>query len=959
MKHPILAVCALATGLFWGCDSSSSTGPGGGTAAPLDSIALSKEVRDTMNGAPVSYRLAVQKDSSYAVDLNLIMDFNFFQTPGYTPLLRLSVLAADKDSTIVTMDGTSQNFNPEVRFTAHATGYLRVRVGGAGSEGVSPYRLRIEPMDRYEPDDIVSRAVAVAVDSTYTYRTMVDALSDVDWIKFRTIPGSVYEMMLTDPRLQTEIVRFDKSTTLTSQKSGDGLVLRFLALDTLTYASFRNSSTSTIFDSDPLKTNFAYGVALVEKSGDAFEPDNTLKIASPLTATGGVQLRTASLKDDDYVRLAVGAGRTYKILFQPDVALLVDVLSADSLLLNQWEIPASSSNVTKILEARTADAPVLRIRPKSSMPGYYRLTLSEIASDPYEPDLQLSKAAALLEGSLGGRYLSAGDVDWFSLAADSGKTYTISHPTSELGSVAATLWASDSTPVSGQNFRRLADASFVFVCRKSGKYFYAATVADSSNEVRAYTIALAISTDIPAWFVVADAFEPDDNLATASKLMADSSLVSHSMLVGDVDWSRIAVDSGRTYFVEISNTGLNPLAFALFTADSVRLDTVSTVPAAKTAKRLYTARKAGALLVRVGATDSASKYTVRIWAAPVDSSEPDNDISQARAMVVGAKALVRNLDGNPDWFQVRLDSTQRYLFDLARQDNGGCGVQMALYGPDSNTVLASLSSPAAAFELAYAAPTSGDYHLKAWASGCPDRAIPYTLLAKLDPEDVYEADNTLAGAKTIPTDSTVQTRTVSTGNDDLIRIDIDSGTTYVIEAGTGTSGERIFVGLLAADSSLTNSDNSVNSLRITTSSSRRTTYYLRIRSASNQPVPFPYTVSVKATAPAKPVKLIEGPIVLEEDGIAKPVAFRMGDSMVVVVSGKRMTNYVLQFRSDVGLRYSMYQDGFDGSQLDGTIGTSSSSMQIKWQQSSAGIYRIVLKGPKGRLVKFEAILTAN
>lgn len=965
VKSKILAVCAVFSGLFLGCDSSNSTGSDGGrTSGALDSLPLSKNVKDTMNGAPVSYRLAVQKDSVYAVSLAMLTDFDLIQEPGYTPYLRLSILVADKDSALVSVDGTSNDFSPSLRFVAPATGYVRVRVGGAQGEGLSSYNLRVDPLDRYETDDVARQAVLVPVDSSYSYRTLIDAVWDVDWIRFRTIPGSVYELILTDSRAKATIVRSDKVTPLTTQETTKGLVFRFMALDTLSYASFGNESNSSVFGGVLSEEDFAYGVAVAEKSGDTFEPDNSVKAALLLRASGAEQLRTVSKKDDDFVRLGVVANKAYQANFQSDVPLLVDVLSSDSSrVIHQWKIAAGINFVRKTFETRSDDSLVLRIRPESDLPGYYNVSLIEISGDGYEPDsLSAVRAVLSVDGQFGGRFLSKGDVDWFSFQADSGKTYTIVHSETEIDTVSVSLWASDSARVPGDFFRQSTSLASVFVCRKSGTYRYAVADADSSSDSRVYTTNMTRSNEIPAWFTVADPFEPDNGISSATKLAADSSVVSHSVPVGDVDWSRIALDSGRTYIVEIANTGLDSLSFALFTSDSVGIEGTSIVAPGKNALRVYTARKVGSVVVRVGATDSASRYTLRAWPVAVDSSEPDNDISQARELVPGAKPLVRTLDGDPDWFKIRLDSAERYIFDFARQDDGGCGVNLAIYGQDSNTVLASVLADARAdFQLPYSASRGGDFHIKAWAgSGCDDRTVPYALSARLDPEDRYESDNKLSSAKPISTDSTVQKRTVSSGNEDLIRIDIDSGTIYELRVASLDSRERIDVLVLHADSSLFDENYGTSALRLTFSGNRRTTYYVKVRSSGGATTPFPYAVAVKASAPAKEVKLVDGSIVVEDDGIAKPVAFVMGDSMVVEFSAKQWTNYVLKFRSDVELDYSMFQQGFSESQLDGTIRTSSSEMQIKWQQSSsAGSYRIVLKGSKGRLVKLDATLVAD
>lgn len=963
MKTKILAAIAVCAGLFGGCDSSDPVGSEGGrTLASLDSMPLSKDVKDTMNGASIGYRLAVQKDSVYAVSLALITDFELIQKAGYNPFLRLSILAPDKDSVLISVDGTSNDFSPSTRIVAPATGYLRIKVGGVDGDGLCAFNLRVDPLDRYETDDVASQAVLVPTDSSYSYRTIIDAVWDVDWIRFRTIPGSVYELILTESRAKASIYRSDKSTLLTTRESGDAQVFRFMALDTLTYASFTNESNSSVFGAIFSEEDFSYGVAVAEKAGDRFEPDNSVRTASSLGASVMEQIRTASGKDDDFVRLGVVANHTYEACFKSDVALLVDVLASDSSrVLNQWKIPAGTSIASKTIETRANDSLVLRIRSEAGKYGYYELSLFEVSGEVHEPDsLGAVRAILTTDGAYGRRFLSKGDVDWFSFQADSGKTYRIVHSETEIDSVSVSLRSSDSTPVSGDFFRSGSGLASVFVCRKSGTYFYSVSDADSTLDSRKYTTGMTKSNEIPAWFTVADPLEPDDGISSASELRSDSAAVDHSLPIGDEDWSRIALDSGRTYLVELVNTGTSSVRFQLFASDSVGIGAATVVAVGKSARLVHTARAAEALLALAGARDSASRYAIRAWAVARDSSEPDNDIEHASEIAAGPKSNQRILDGDPDWFRIRLDSTGRYLFGISRQDPGTCVIDLAVYGRDSGEVLASKEFASNTTSvLAFAPERGGDYHLKASVRPeCAERGIPYRLTAMPDPEDAYEFDNTLATAKVIRTDSSVQKRTVAAGNDDLIRIDIDSGASYELRVASLDSRQQIDVVVLRADSSLFDENYRMNALRLSFSGSRRTTYYVKVRSSDGAAVPFPYTVAVKGSVAAKEVKLSEGPIRLEGDGVRLPLAFVMGDSMEVKMSFKDGMNYDLNFRSDVELRYTVYQEGFQSPISQGTTSVSSSS-GLRWTDVSESDQRIVFKGRKGLLVKLDATLKAD
>jgi hypothetical protein len=89
------------------------------------------------------------------------------------------------------------------------------------------------------------------------------------------------------------------------------------------------------------------------------------------------------------------------------------------------------------------------------------------------------------------------------------------------------------------------------------------------------------------------------------------------------------------------------------------------------------------------AGDAAETSAILPATCTPDAFEPDDDVTQARALIPGVR-VQRNLCGaaNPDWFGVDITTAGSYLITGLSQ-NGGAAVRITLYAEDGVTVLAS------------------------------------------------------------------------------------------------------------------------------------------------------------------------------------------------------------------------------------------------------------------------------
>jgi hypothetical protein len=97
-----------------------------------------------------------------------------------------------------------------------------------------------------------------------------------------------------------------------------------------------------------------------------------------------------------------------------------------------------------------------------------------------------------------------------------------------------------------------------------------------------------------------------------------------------------------------------------------------------------------------------------------DSSEPDDNPSQARFLALGALKH-RNLcgPGNPDWYRIEVENAGIY-FVSASSYNGGAAVRLTVFAEDGTTILASGQSPGIGqgIVLAFQPAVAGRYTIK-------------------------------------------------------------------------------------------------------------------------------------------------------------------------------------------------------------------------------------------------------
>jgi len=788
-------------------------------------------------------KIAIDSGKSYQFTLNNTGSYSCYFT----------VFSADS-AVIISSTYASYGSLTSVLYTARRSTNVYVQVE-SGTSGTN-YQLIVQPAatDSFESDNTQASAKPLSTDSVYFKHTLPGG--DNDWLVMRTIPGSTYEVYSTSSSPYMNFYDAQGgSMSKYSLSTNSGMAYAVVAKDTLTWVKMYpySSTTSTV----------SYSIAATKTPVDTFETDNSFSKAESLATDSTVQTHLTDVGDVDAIKLNVQAGKLYKVSIQASNSMYGYGYGADttSSYLQYWSISyvtsTTSTPTTFTIEPTTTGLYYLKLSSSASsaIRGWYKIAVTETVGDAFEPDNGLTNASTLTAGGTAqSRYLGKSDVDWFKFTADSGKFYTVSFPTNALSSVTTSFLTADSVvvPVAQTNLSSYTGGAFA--CTKSGTYY----VKVSSSYSGAYTVTLTATTTTPSWYLASDAYEPDNKLSTASVLKADSTVAKHTMAYNDVDWTKIAVDSGKTYLFSVKNSGSYSCYFSLYSADSAVITSSTTVSYGSTLSSVYTARRSTDVYVQMTSSSSGTNYQLSVQPAPTDSFELDNTLGTAKTLPTDGVAQQRVLFGSEDWIKVHLDSAVSYQI---RTENFGTYATMytEIYSADSAILGSSVStSTGGAYIRTYKAAKATDIFVRAYVSSSylSSYATPYTILVRPEPKDTFEADNGLSLAKPIEVNATAQYHLMSSADQDWVSFPIDSGYTYTVTAKSLTS-DYMYLYLYTADSAVVGSYSYGATPSLTTVGRRKTTYFAKVTSYyTSVTTPFGYEINVKSVAPVAARSLV-------------------------------------------------------------------------------------------------------
>ncbi|MBN2036901.1 MAG: hypothetical protein JW768_09195 [Chitinispirillaceae bacterium] len=515
-----------------------------------------------------------------------------------------------------------------------------------------------------------------------------------------------------------------------------------------------NYSSSTIFGYSTLFT-------ISGLSADAFEPDNNRAQASRLTL-GTVQNHTLTYLDTDFVAITLDSGSTYSFINRGTARTYNYLYSA-------------ADSVTQITYfANTSGSGSLRWTCTRTGAYYTRITLY---STSYTGDYDFSVT----------RYDSLTAARF--IAPDSGAIWAA-------GSTYPITWTPDSILFGNTIALYLWDESQNMALAiatnwpNNGTYSYAVPAGlatGSSYRIRMVNYpspsVAGYSKPFTITGIAPDAFEPDNDRARASTLTLGSPQ-SHTLTLGDMDFVTMTLDSGVPYLFTASGTAYTR-TYLYRDPDSVTALANFTSTTSPGLFR-WTCTQTGSYFCRIGqySTSYLGAYTFNAMA--FDSVAAGRFITPDSS-TTWASGTAYSVTWTPD--SAFFGTTVRlYLWDEKHRTL-------------TSVVTSAPNSGSASFTVPTGLETGRNYRIR-MANYSVTANYAYSRLFNISgiAPDAFEPDDSAGIATSIPTDSTVQARSLPRGDIDWLSFSSQTSLLYVVNvACSSTTTVRFF----ASDQNLT------------------------------------------------------------------------------------------------------------------------------------------------------------
>ncbi len=681
--------------------------------------------------------------------------------------------------------------------------------------------MYFEGADNWEPDNDTAHA------SDWDFKTMNSQRRtthyagsvDTDMIRLRLDSGSSVTISVNGTSILPSLGRPQVKLL---GADGSELSLNSKFDGTWTYACFR-ARTAYLQLVGESSTN-PYTVSLASKSGlpatavlpDAWEPDSSLAQAPLLTLdTAGITRNfhgDITTDDVDLFRIHADSGSVYSVQVEAKTAPIPSVISwqgVHQVLIDSGYID-SKTRIWKFGCIRTGE---YQVRLQGSQAETYRIRMRTTVGlpdflslpDSLEPDDTRSKAVVLgHENTTFHRTLPDGDVDWFSMQLDSGMAWVLYL---EGQGTSGEIFNADSVQLVSLGTMYSSTRATNFLSRKSGKYYL--RLHGPSDQKSSANISYSISSEAGR---NTDPWESDDSAAIAHPLPADGNWVHRSLRGGDFDWMTIRVPAGNRLRVWINLD--DPLMSTLYSVfGGAKLQQYTDLGSGLGGFRLqdsfeiYTVRDTVVYLQVLAATDLTTPdapYRVRATMAPVvpDSLEPDQTRETAHRMALDSHWVSRNLfPGDQDWMSFDVPSGKVVHFEASTPGTFSDDYMpfAKIYWPDGSRHHTYWNGA----QITEYVPHQGPFYLQFAADANARDVVNYSFRVWTeDYQDSYEPDNTIDQAKTLPLDSSLQTRLLwANDSADWIRIP-GAGHSFRYLQLLGNDGYRPTFTLHRADGSL-------------------------------------------------------------------------------------------------------------------------------------------------------------
>jgi len=246
------------------------------------------------------------------------------------------------------------------------------------------------------------------------------------------------------------------------------------------------------------------------------------------------------------------------------------------------------------------------------------------------------------------------------------------------------------------------------------------------------------------------------------------------------------------------------------------------------------------LQVYNGSKGVVTPYTVRIENYPIDSTEPDDSLSQARSVPTDSSAIPRLIEGlNADWIKFPVTAGRIYRFDLTSEYS----TLLALYTPEGAAATLLNGSYSSSTTPAYfEAKTSQTMYARLTnQSTLTDLNAIRLRISSFANDSTEPVNSTAAGALALGTDSVPANGLLLGSDQDFYAVMLDSGTTYKFEYATD-GNVSAYMALLTSELSSSYVFSSTTQVQAYTATATGK-HYLRMTSYSSA-APARYSVAV-------------------------------------------------------------------------------------------------------------------
>jgi hypothetical protein len=622
-----------------------------------------------------------------------------------------------------------------LRWTCSKSAKYYIRITLYSSSYTGPYTFSLVEFDT------LSSAKFITPDSTTTWAS--GSSYSVTWTPDTALFGTMVYLYLWDE---------PHRALLSSTSSANGGTCMFsiptgLATGKLYRIKMVNYDYSTIY-------SYSQKFTVSGMAPDGFEPDNNRASASTL-APGSAQSHTLSLRDTDFVAMNLDSGKIY-LFGNTGTAYSYNHIysSTDSLSYLasfstystgtgslRWVCPRSGKYYDRITQYST------------SYTGAYTLTVTQFDS--------LTAARFITPDS---------NTNW---AAGSSYSVTWTPDTALFGTtVYLYLWdESHRMLVSNTSSANGGSCSFSIPAGlATGKVYRMKMVNYNSSTICGYSKLFTITGIAP------DGFEPDNKRANASTLILGSPQ-SHTITRGDTDFVAMNLDSGKTYSfsttVPTGTTGIGYTYNYLFSStDSISYLTSYSSTGGTTGSLRFPCTRTGKYYNRI------TQYSVSYLGSYTFNAMVYDSIGAARfiapdSTTTWATGSAYNVTWTPDsaFFGTTVslylwDEKRRTLVTSTSSTNGGTC---------SFTVPAGLES--------------GKFYRMKMVNYSVSANYGYSQLFYISgiTPDAFEPDDSASMAKTIPTDSTVQARSLCRSDVDWVTFNAIPSRLYVIDVPCSSS----------------------------------------------------------------------------------------------------------------------------------------------------------------------------